>query len=60
MEQIAGHFVFFPMIICGKYIVCDELGDFRNFDEVLRMKAFQWMKENAIVMGRTFRKYAKW
>lgn len=22
--------------------------------------AFQWMKENAIVMGRTFRKYAKW
>ncbi len=43
----------------SRIIVRNELGDFRDFDEVTRMKAFQWMKNTAIVMGRTFRKYAK-
>lgn len=43
----------------SRIIVRNELGDFRDFDEVTRMKAFQWMKDTAIVMGRTFRKYAK-
>ena len=43
----------------SRIIVRNELGDFRDFDEVTRMKAFKWMKNTAIVMGRTFRKYAK-
>lgn len=43
----------------SRIIVRNKLGDFRDFDEVTRMKAFKWMKNTAIVMGRTFRKYAK-
>ena len=43
----------------SRIIVRNNLGDFRIFDGKKRMQAFQWMKDTAIVMGRTFRKYAK-
>ncbi len=44
----------------SRIIVRNELGDFRDFDGAMRTKAFQWMKDTAVVMGRVFRKYAKW
>ena len=43
----------------SRIIVRNELGDFRTFDNKLRQRAFEWMKEKAIVMGRIFRKYAR-
>lgn len=43
----------------SRIIVRNELGDFRGFDDKKRQQAFQWMKETAIAMGRTFRKYVK-
>ena len=44
----------------SRIIVRNELGDFRDFDGAMRTKAFHWMKDTAVVMGRVFRKYAKW
>lgn len=43
----------------SRIIVRNELGDFRSFNDKSRQRAFEWMKEKAIVMGRVFRKYAK-
>lgn len=43
----------------SRIIVRNNLGDFRDFDDKKRRQAFKWMKDTAILMGRTFSKYAK-
>lgn len=43
----------------SRIIIRNELGDFRKFDNATRNKAFRWMKDAAIVMGRTFQKFSQ-